>query len=861
MPSIFSCFKDGFNCRKKKKDKVSSSTKETTANATGKDANGGKIDEHNGSIKTTDITFTAKSGNDLNAANKTSPHASPKLNGHAKNRDDTANQAVTDPSDATKSSDTPEEPDVKTSIPDGFKVDQEFLKKFFEYNKSGMTELQLFNKLLDDFSGKGLISITQIVVGPGHQPEHRTTIELMPPERASFVGNSSRKIDSKNKAAKELVDWLKTQDVIVEASTKKLPGANDKNQGKLVEDIKITDIYTAYKSISADSTSSKTELLDKLLEIGKEYLRLETIKKPNGSRVVLINENHTFVASDGMSSKPKELIAKMLFPLLAQGKQQNAKNTTSSVDKLVKLYKAASHPPKEPANLIQALKDKSPQDIKILVHTSGPSHEPIHYTEVVLVAPDIRFKAAAKNKSESKNLATKEAVNYLEAISLVKQPLASVKTQKSFKGADSATSASAAASAANRRKSTDGESGLISPKTAQSIVDAVQKRWKEVAASLSADIVDYESLAAFVAVSSRDHSAQVLSIGTNGSWALAETTATTGKVVHDSHAVVIARRALLCLLYENLLKLLENQNRDKPEFVLQKAGKAYRLKTHLKLYLYSSTTPVGSATLVEKGEDSDKLHAKLLASDAKFEVVPVSHKAVAESGTKAKCMSISDKIAQWNVVGVQGSLLSAFVEPIYIDGLVLTDDCQVEAVKRALYERIDEKAIESKLSSTAFHLNRHPVGLYKPSNNHEQLNGKLSSSTSTSCNFISHNWYNSLTNRGRRIEVLNSQQGTVYDTNRDSSRLCKLKLAKRYQQLSTGSGVQGNRKLSAALIPPNEPVPATAATAAEAGTYRALKNKSTHFNKAKAALIDLLAESGLGNWNKLANQVDLFHID
>lgn len=55
---------------------------------------------------------------------------------------------------------------------------------------------------------------------------------------------------------------------------------------------------------------------------------------------MLINENYTFVAVDGMSFKPKELIAKMLFPLLAQGKQQNAKNTTSNVDKLVKLYKA-----------------------------------------------------------------------------------------------------------------------------------------------------------------------------------------------------------------------------------------------------------------------------------------------------------------------------------------------------------------------------------------------------------------------------------------------------------------------------------------------------------------------------------------
>lgn len=94
----------------------------------------------------------------------------------------------------------------------------------------------------------GLISINQVVVGPGHQPEHRTTIELMPSDGASFVGNSSRKIDSKNKAAKELVDWLKTQDIIVETIAKKSTSTNDRNIGKLEEEIKITDIFTAYKS-------------------------------------------------------------------------------------------------------------------------------------------------------------------------------------------------------------------------------------------------------------------------------------------------------------------------------------------------------------------------------------------------------------------------------------------------------------------------------------------------------------------------------------------------------------------------------------------------------------------------------------
>ena len=58
------------------------------------------------------------------------------------------------------------------------------------------------------------------------------------------------------------------------------------------------------------------------------------------------------------------------------------------------------------------------------------------------------------------------------------------------------------------------------------------------------------------------------------------------------------------------------------------------------------------------------------------------------SGERLLTMSCSDKIARWNVVGVQGSLLSLYLEPIYLKSVVVGNLFHQDHMLRAVYQRI-----------------------------------------------------------------------------------------------------------------------------------------------------------------------------
>lgn len=93
-------------------------------------------------------------------------------------------------------------------------------------------------------------------------------------------------------------------------------------------------------------------------------------------------------------------------------------------------------------------------------------------------------------------------------------------------------------------------------------------------------------------------------------------------------------------------------------------------------------------------------------------------------------MSCSDKIAMWNVVGVQGALLSFFLEPIYIQSLVVTELFHHDHIVRAVWGRVDQSLLAAKMQKKnvpkVFGLNCHQVETYKPAITDEVFKSNVS---------------------------------------------------------------------------------------------------------------------------------------
>ncbi|XP_072235363.1 double-stranded RNA-specific editase 1-like [Leuresthes tenuis] len=333
--------------------------------------------------------------------------------------------------------------------------------------------------------------------------------------------------------------------------------------------------------------------------------------------------------------------------------------------------------------------------------------------------------------------------------------------------------------------------------------------------------------------------AQVICVSTGTKCINGEYMSDRGLALNDCHAEIVARRSLIRFLYSQLELFLSNNEEEHQKSIFSRCDnrQGFRLKENVQFHLYISTSPCGDARIFsphEAGAEDQgdrhpnrkargQLRTKIESGEGTIPVRTINTIQTWDGvlqGERLLTMSCSDKIARWNVVGFQGSLMSYFSEPIYFSSIILGSLYHADHLSRAMYQRITE----IEFLPQSFSLNR-PL-LSGISNAEARQPGKAPN--------FSVNW----TVGDHGLEVINATTGK--DDLGRPSRLCKHVLYSRWMRLHC--------KLSSILR----------IRTVRPSSYHEAKQAAVEYHSAKQALFRAFHKAGLGAWVKKPIEQDQF---
>lgn len=214
---------------------------------------------------------------------------------------------------------------------------------------------------------------------------------------------------------------------------------------------------------------------------------------------------------------------------------------------------------------------------------------------------------------------------------------------------------------------------------------------------------EWTILAAVILYDKSANSLKVVSLGT-GTKSLPKTKyCKNGLILNDSHAEVIAKRAFQKYLFSELRK-------DDGIFTFNQETVQFEVKEDLSFHFYTSHVPCGDACIIPEKDESyseepvskkpkvDEIYtgAKLLSEKSdKMSQDIGAVRLKPGKGIRTLSMSCSDKLAKWNVLGVQGSLLSSLIsKPIILESINLSCDFEHEAIERAIWKRFNSQEFD-----------------------------------------------------------------------------------------------------------------------------------------------------------------------
>ena len=315
------------------------------------------------------------------------------------------------------------------------------------------------------------------------------------------------------------------------------------------------------------------------------------------------------------------------------------------------------------------------------VRTFGPPHAPTFV--IAAIFGEYYFEAQANNKKEAKKLAAELALQKIRANA------SSMALQPNTTEGDGSTGTSLEFNGTSFKLPDDGNIDMH--EFIASIAHSMHPRLEEQARIPQPG---RKVIACFVMEDTPKKTFEIISFGSGTRCIAGDKMTQKGDAVNDSHAEVVARRGLVRFLYRELKKYYKDRSSTELfEFVAASHGASLRLKDTYKLHLYISTAPCGDGAQFSRDDNdnreppADGAHKPTMTGKSqgvlrtKMEggegTIPIADETQPQTwdgilqGGRLRTMSCSDKIARWNILGLQGSLLSLYLQPIYMASLTL----------------------------------------------------------------------------------------------------------------------------------------------------------------------------------------------